>query len=90
MQKYSLTDLVEFNNNRFNPKVLINEPGYRMVLISMLAGQLILEHATPHNVTIYARSSKLLRIRSIDRLFSSPQRFTTSRPSGVSARWQSS
>jgi uncharacterized protein (DUF2249 family)/quercetin dioxygenase-like cupin family protein len=53
MQKYNLTDLVEFNNNRFNPKVLINEPSYRMVLISMLAGQLILEHAAPNKVTIY-------------------------------------
>lgn len=53
MQKYNLTDLVEFNNNRFNPKVLINEPSYRMVLISMLAGQSIPEHATPNNVTIY-------------------------------------
>ena len=53
MQKYNLTDLVEFNNNRFNPKVLINEPGYRMVLISMLAGQLILEHAAPNKVTVY-------------------------------------
>ena len=53
MQKYNLTDLVEFNDSRFNPKVLINEPGYRMVLISMLAGQLILEHAAPNNVTIY-------------------------------------
>ena len=46
-------DGVEFNNHRFNPKVLINEPGYRMVLISMLAGQLILEHAAPNKVTIY-------------------------------------
>jgi uncharacterized protein (DUF2249 family) len=48
MQKYNLTDLVEFNNNRFSPKVLINEPGYQMVPISMLVGQLILEHAAPN------------------------------------------
>lgn len=53
MQKYNLTDLIEFNNSRFNPKVLINEPGYRMVLISMRAGQLILEHAAPNKVTVY-------------------------------------
>jgi uncharacterized protein (DUF2249 family)/quercetin dioxygenase-like cupin family protein len=54
MQKYSLNDLVEFNNDRFNPAVLINEPDYRMILITMLAGQLILEHSAPSRVTIYA------------------------------------
>ncbi len=54
MQKHNLNDLIEFNGNRFNPKVLINDPGYRMVLISMLAEQLIPEHAAPSRVTIYA------------------------------------
>jgi len=54
MQKYALNDIVEFNNDRFNPAVLINEPDYRMVLISMLAGQLIPEHSTPSRVTVYA------------------------------------
>jgi len=29
---------------------LINEPGYRMALISLLAGQLILEHTAPNKV----------------------------------------
>jgi quercetin dioxygenase-like cupin family protein len=53
MQKHDLADLVEFNNNRFNPKVVINEPGYRLVLISILAGQSIFEHAAPGKVTIY-------------------------------------
>ena len=54
MQKYALNDMVEFNHDRFNPAVLINEPGYRMVHISMLAGQLIPEHSTPVRVTVYA------------------------------------
>lgn len=54
MQKRNLTELIEFNQNRFNPKVLIHEPGYRMVLISMLSGQSIPEHAAPGKVTIYA------------------------------------
>lgn len=53
MQKYTLNDLVEFNKERFNPKVLVNEPGYRMVLMNMLSGQAIPEHATSGNVTIY-------------------------------------
>src|SRR5665213_2940023 len=54
MQKYALNDIVEFNNDRFNPAVLINEPDCRMVLISMLAGQLIPEHSVPSRVTVYA------------------------------------
>lgn len=54
MQKQSLHDLIEFNNSRFNPKILINEPGYRMVLLSMRAGQSVPEHATQGKVTVYA------------------------------------
>ena len=54
MQKQSLHDLIEFNNSRFNPKVLINEPGYRMVLLNMRAGQAVPEHATQGKVTVYA------------------------------------
>jgi uncharacterized protein (DUF2249 family)/quercetin dioxygenase-like cupin family protein len=53
MEKHKLNDFVEFNSNRLNPKVVINEPGYRMVLVSILAGQSIPEHATPGKVTIY-------------------------------------
>lgn len=54
MQKLDLNALIEFNSDRFNPKVLINEPGYRMVLMNMLSGQSIPEHAAPSTVTIYA------------------------------------
>jgi uncharacterized protein (DUF2249 family)/quercetin dioxygenase-like cupin family protein len=54
MRKHNLNELIEFSSKRFNPKVLVNEPSYRMVLISMLAEQLIPEHATPGKVTIYA------------------------------------
>ena len=52
MRKYNLNDLIEFGS-RFNPKVLINEPGYRMVLLSMRAGHSIPEHATQGKVTVY-------------------------------------
>ncbi|HWB33476.1 MAG TPA: DUF2249 domain-containing protein [Acidobacteriaceae bacterium] len=54
MQRYALNDMVEFNSDRFNPAVLINEPDCRMVLISMLAGQMIPEHSAPSRVTVYA------------------------------------
>jgi uncharacterized protein (DUF2249 family)/quercetin dioxygenase-like cupin family protein len=59
MQKHNLNDLVEFNGARFNPKVVINEPGYRMVLISILAGQSIPEHAAPGKVTIYVTRGRI-------------------------------
>ena len=54
MQKYDLNTLMEYDEKRFNPKVLMNEPGYRMVLMSIRAGQHISEQATPWIVTVQA------------------------------------
>lgn len=54
MQKYNLNDLVEFNAGRFNPKVVINEPNRRIMLISMRAGHSIPEHSRPGKVTVHA------------------------------------
>lgn len=54
MQKRNLNELIEFDDKKFRPKVLVNEPGYRMVLLSMRAAQSIPEHATPGMVTVYA------------------------------------
>ncbi len=54
MQKYNLNDLIEYNDNRFNPKVLVNEPGYRMVLLNLRKGQSVPEHANQAVVTVYA------------------------------------
>ena len=53
MRKYNLNDLIEFDSSKINPKILINEPGYRMVLVSMRAGQSVPEHGTPEMVTLY-------------------------------------
>ena len=53
MQKRNLSELIEYNDNRFNPKVLANEPGYRMVLLCLRAGQSVPEHATQGKVTVY-------------------------------------
>lgn len=53
MQKRSLGELIEYNDNRFNPKVLANEPGYRMVLLCLRASQSVPEHATQGKVTVY-------------------------------------
>lgn len=54
MHKHNLNDLIEFVDKRFNPKVLTNEADYRMVLLSMRAGQSIPEHGTPGRVTVYS------------------------------------
>src|SRR6185312_1041890 len=54
MQKYNLHELIEYNDSRFNPKVLVNEPGYRMVLLNLRKGQSVPEHANQAVVTVYA------------------------------------
>jgi uncharacterized protein (DUF2249 family) len=54
MQKQNLNELIEYNDEKFRPKILINEPGYRMVLLSMRAGQSFPEHSTKGIVTVYA------------------------------------
>lgn len=53
MQKRNLNELIEYNNTKFNPKVLANEPGYRMVLLCLRATQSVPEHATQGKVTVY-------------------------------------
>ncbi|MFL6303864.1 MAG: DUF2249 domain-containing protein [Candidatus Sulfotelmatobacter sp.] len=54
MQKLNLNVLIEYDDKRFNPKVLMNEPGYRMVLLSMRAGQSVPEHESKGIVTVHA------------------------------------
>jgi uncharacterized protein (DUF2249 family)/quercetin dioxygenase-like cupin family protein len=54
MQKHNLNLLIEYDDKRFKPKVLMNEPGYRMVLLSMRAGQFIPEHSSKGMVTVHA------------------------------------
>ena len=54
MQKKNLKALIEYRDESFLPKVLINEPGYRMVLLNLRAGQSVPEHSTPGTVTVYA------------------------------------
>jgi uncharacterized protein (DUF2249 family)/quercetin dioxygenase-like cupin family protein len=54
MNKKNLNELIEFDENKFKPNVLINDSGYRMVLLTMRAGQSVPEHATAGRVTVYA------------------------------------
>lgn len=54
MQKHNLNVLIEYDDERFRLRVLMDEPGYRMVLLSMREGQRIPEHATQGMVTVHA------------------------------------
>jgi uncharacterized protein (DUF2249 family)/mannose-6-phosphate isomerase-like protein (cupin superfamily) len=54
MQKFNLKELIEYKEDKFNPKVLVNEPGYRMVLLNLREGQMVPEHANQAVVTVYA------------------------------------
>jgi uncharacterized protein (DUF2249 family)/mannose-6-phosphate isomerase-like protein (cupin superfamily) len=59
MQKHNVRELIEYSDTRPLPKVLMNRPGYRMLLLSMRAGQKIPEHATKEMVTVYAVSGHI-------------------------------
>lgn len=54
MRKHNLRELAEYSNKTFLPKVLINQPGYRLVLLNLRAGQSVPEHANREIVTVYA------------------------------------
>lgn len=54
MQIHKLCDMVEFDDRKFSPTVLMNRPGYRLVLLNLRRGQSIPEHATKEMVTVYA------------------------------------
>lgn len=54
MQIHDLAGLIEFDEKKGVPKVLMNRPGYRLVLLNLRSGQGIPEHATREMVTVYA------------------------------------
>ncbi len=54
MQIHKLDELIEFDEKKAVPKVLMNRPGYRLVLLNLRGGQTIPEHATREMVTVYA------------------------------------
>lgn len=54
MQKQNLQQLIEYDDRKFLPKVLVSQPGYRLVLMNLRAGQSIPEHSTRDTVTVYA------------------------------------
>ena len=54
MPKFNVRDLIEYDDAKFLPKVLVNRPGYRMVLLNLRKGQAVPEHANKDIVTVYA------------------------------------
>jgi uncharacterized protein (DUF2249 family)/quercetin dioxygenase-like cupin family protein len=54
MQRLDLNDLVEFNYQKFNPVVLVNEPDMRLVLLCLRAGQQVPEHSAAGSITVQA------------------------------------
>lgn len=59
MHIHNLRELAEFDDKKFFPKVLMNRPGYRLVLLNLRAGQSVPEHATKEMVTVYAISGHI-------------------------------
>lgn len=54
MPKFNVTELIEYDDARFLPKVLTNRQGYRLVLLNLRKGQSVPEHANKDIVTVYA------------------------------------
>lgn len=59
MQIHDVHELVSFDNEVISPKVLMNRPGYRLVLLNLRRGQRVPEHATKEMVTVYAISGHI-------------------------------
>lgn len=54
MHIHNLNELAEFDDKKFFPKVLMNRPGYRLVLLNLRRGQSVPEHSAKEMVTVYA------------------------------------
>ena len=59
MQILDLNKLIEFDDQKFNPKVLVNEPQMRIVLLCLRAGQQVPEHQTNGPVNVQAISGRV-------------------------------
>lgn len=59
MQKHNLQQLIEFDEARFLPKVIHSQPGFRLVLLNLRAGQNAPEHSTSDRVAVYALSGHI-------------------------------
>ncbi len=56
MQKHNLREFVEYDEKVFLSKALVNQPGFRIGLLNLRAGQSVPEQHTGEMITIYAVS----------------------------------
>lgn len=54
MQQLDINDTIEFNDQKFNPVVLVNESDLRLVLLCLRAGQQVPEHSAAGSITVQA------------------------------------
>ena len=54
MQQLDINNHIEFNNQKFNPVVLVNEPDVRLLLLCLRAGQQVPEHSAAGSITVQA------------------------------------
>jgi uncharacterized protein (DUF2249 family)/quercetin dioxygenase-like cupin family protein len=59
VQILDINKLIEFDDQKFNPKVLVNEPQMRIVLLCLRAGQEVPEHQTSGPVNAQAISGRV-------------------------------
>ena len=56
MQKYNLLELVEYGEESFLPKVLVNQPGYSLVLLNIRSEGVVSQRVDDARVTVYVIS----------------------------------
>lgn len=59
MEKHNLKELIEFQDAKVLPKILVDKPGYRLALLNFRAGQAVPEHSAKEMVTVYALSGHI-------------------------------
>lgn len=59
MFKQNLREVTEFDEKKFLANVLVNQPGYRMLLLTFRAGQGMPEHSAGEMVTVYVVSGHI-------------------------------
>lgn len=59
MQKHNVQQLIEFDEQRCLPKAILNQPGFRLMLLNLRAGQSVPEHSTSDRVAVYALSGHI-------------------------------
>jgi len=59
VQILDINKLIEFDDQKFNPKVLVNDPQMRIVLLCLRAGQQVPEHQTNGPVNLQTISGRV-------------------------------